>query len=75
MATHYRIFAWRIPGQEEPGTLQSMASQSQTLVSDECCHFNTLAKLTQKMTGFEVCFLFVDKFDQYHASVIRTALW
>ena len=27
MATHSRIFAWRIPRAEEPGGLQSMGSQ------------------------------------------------
>ena len=27
MATHSSIFAWRIPWTEEPGRLQSMASQ------------------------------------------------
>ena len=27
MATHSRIFAWRIPWTEEPGGLQSMGSQ------------------------------------------------
>ena len=30
MATHSSILAWRIPGTEEPGGLQSMGSQSQT---------------------------------------------
>ena len=30
MATHSRILAWKIPWTEEPGGLQSMASQSQT---------------------------------------------
>ena len=29
-ATHSSILAWRIPGTEEPGGLQSMGSQSQT---------------------------------------------
>ena len=35
-ATHSSIFAWRIPGTEEPGglRLQSMGSQSQTQLSD-----------------------------------------
>ena len=28
MATHSSIFAWRIPWTEEPGSLQSMGSQS-----------------------------------------------
>ena len=28
MATHSGIFAWRIPGTEEPGRLLSMGSQS-----------------------------------------------
>jgi len=27
MATHPSILAWRIPGTEEPGNLQSMGSQ------------------------------------------------
>ena len=31
MATHFSIFAWKIPWTEEPGSLQSMGSQkSQT---------------------------------------------
>ena len=28
MATHYSIFAWRIPWREEPDRLQSMGSQT-----------------------------------------------
>ena len=34
MATHSSILAWRIPCTEEPGGLQSMATQSQTGLSD-----------------------------------------
>ena len=30
MTTHSSILAWRIPGTEEPGGLQSMGSQSDT---------------------------------------------
>ena len=30
MATHTSILAWRIPGTEEPGGLQSVGSQSRT---------------------------------------------
>ena len=30
MATYSSVFAWRIPGTEEPGGLPSMGSQSQT---------------------------------------------
>ena len=30
IATHPHILAWKIPGTEEPGTLQFMGSQSQT---------------------------------------------
>ena len=33
MATHSRIFAWRIPWTEEPGRLQSLGSQKQSLVT------------------------------------------
>ena len=34
MATHSSTLAWKIPGTEEPGGLQSMGSQSQTRLSD-----------------------------------------
>ena len=34
MATHSSILAWRIPWMEEPGSLQSMGSQSRTRLSD-----------------------------------------
>ena len=34
MAPHSNILAWRIPWTEEPGGLQSMASQSWTQLSD-----------------------------------------
>ena len=38
MATHSSILAWRIPGTEEPGGLQSTWSKSQTWLTD--CAFN-----------------------------------
>ena len=34
MVTHSSILTWEIPWTEEPGGLQSMGSQSQTLLSD-----------------------------------------
>ena len=34
MTTHCSILAWEIPWTEEPGSLQSMGSQSQTRLSD-----------------------------------------
>ena len=34
MATHSSILAWKIPGTEDPGRLQSMGSQSRTRLSD-----------------------------------------
>ena len=34
MATHSSTLAWKIPWMEEPGGLQSMASQSRTRLSD-----------------------------------------
>ena len=34
IATHSSILVWRIPWTEEPGSLQSMGSQSQTRLSD-----------------------------------------
>ena len=38
MAKHSSILAWKIPWMEEPGRLQSMGSQSQTLLSDFTCY-------------------------------------
>ena len=32
MAPHFSILAWRIPGREEPGGLQSMGSQTFTFM-------------------------------------------
>ena len=40
MATHSSILAWRIPGTEEPGGLQSMVAKSQIQLSD-CGHTDT----------------------------------
>ena len=34
MATHSSILAWKIPGTEEPGGLQSMVLQSRTQLSN-----------------------------------------
>ena len=34
MAMHSRILVWRIPWTEEPGELQSMGSQSRSLLSN-----------------------------------------
>ena len=34
MATHSSTLAWKIPGTEEPGRLQTMGSLSQTRLSD-----------------------------------------
>ena len=34
MVTHSSILAWRIPGTEEPGGLQSMGLQNRTQLSD-----------------------------------------
>ena len=34
MATHSSILAWKIPGTEEPGGLQSTGLQSQALLSN-----------------------------------------
>ena len=37
MATHSSILAWKIPWTEEPGGLQSVGLQSQTLLSIHTC--------------------------------------
>ena len=34
MATHSNVLAWRIPWTEDPGRVQSMGSQSGTILSD-----------------------------------------
>ena len=41
MATHSSILAWRIPGTEEPGELQSIALQSQTWLKWHSMHAHT----------------------------------
>ena len=38
MATHSSILAWRIPGTEEPGRLQSMGTQSRTCLKRQSSH-------------------------------------
>ena len=40
MATHSSVLAWRIPGTEEPGGLQSMGLQSRTRLNQQ--HPSTL---------------------------------
>ena len=49
MPTHSSILAWRITWTEEPTTLQSMGSQSQTLLSTHT-HTQTHAKDTDYAT-------------------------
>ena len=46
MASHSSTLAWEIPWTEEPGRLQSMGLQSQTLLSDFTFtfHFHALEK-------------------------------
>ena len=46
MAPHPSALAWKIPGTEEPGGLQSMGSQSRTRLSDFTFtfHFHALEK-------------------------------
>ena len=46
MATHSSVLAWRIPGMEKPGSLQSMGSMSWTRLSDFTFpfHFHELEK-------------------------------
>ena len=48
MAPHSSTLAWKIPWMEEPGGLQSMASLSQTRLSDFTFtfHFHALEKAT-----------------------------
>ena len=51
MATHSSILAWRIPGTEEPGGLQSMALQSGTRLSGSHSLTHSLAhSLTHSLT-------------------------
>ena len=55
MATHSSTLAWKIPGTEEPGRLQSMGSLSQTWLSD---------------FTFTFCFLALEKEMATHSSVL-----
>ena len=55
MATHSSILAWKIPWMEEPGRLQSVGSQSWTLLSDfTFFHFSCLYKMTTSCRSFEI---------------------
>ena len=50
MATHSSILAWRIPCKEEPGRLQSMASQSRTLPSDFTFTIKNISNIKLEVT-------------------------
>ena len=54
VATHSSILTWRIPRTEEPGGLQSMASQSQTWLSNWACtcgHSQICQALLERLTA------------------------
>ena len=50
MATHSSILAWRIPCKGEPGRLQSMASQSRTLLSDFTFTIKNISNIKLEVT-------------------------
>ena len=43
MATHFSIFAWRIPWKEEPGGLQSIGSKSRTQLEQLSMHVEEIS--------------------------------
>ena len=48
MAPHSSILAWEIPWTEEPGSLQSMGSQSRTPLSDFTFTFTKMEVATSQ---------------------------
>ena len=55
MANHFIILAWKIPGTEEPGGLQSMEfKKSWTQLNDQSpCLFNLYAEYIMRNAGLE----------------------
>ena len=68
MAAHSSILAWRIPWTEEPGGLQSMASQSRTRLSD-LARVHWLCLLLSGTTSWIIHLL------QVPSSGFRTLVW
>ena len=54
MAPHSSTLAWKIPGMEEPGWLQSMGSLSQTRLNDFTFTFHFHALEKEKATDSSV---------------------
>ena len=52
MATHSSILAWRIPGTEELGRLQSMGSQSQTRLKPLSTAHVSITAFSEKFRKF-----------------------
>ena len=57
MATHSSILAWIIPWREEPERLQSMGSQSWTLLSDFTFTFRLVITFLPKSEYFLIAWL------------------
>ena len=55
MATPSSIFAWRIPGTEEPGGLQPMGLYSQTQLSNLACSTDVEWEKDSVVTAVERC--------------------
>ena len=58
MATYSSILAWKIPGTEEPSSLQSMGSQRDTTEHAHSC------SLTRQKNDIERCCFLQNYFDQ-----------
>ena len=54
MATHSSILAWRIPGREEPGRLQSRVAKRRTRLSDFTFTFHFHALEKEMATHFSI---------------------
>ena len=54
MATHSSVLAWRIPGMEEPGRLQSRVAKSWTGLSDFTFTFHFHALEKEMATHFSI---------------------
>ena len=53
MATHSRIFAWRIPWTEEPDGLQSMGSEELDMTS-QLNHYHQINRTKSLVNGLKI---------------------
>ena len=73
MATHSSILAWRTPGTEEPGGLQSLGSQRVAHASVCAEWLSTHTLLTQVVS--KIVLLSEEQFDERHHEPMTLTPW